>query len=45
MGLNFSSFSSWETAQNVKNVYPGSVLQWAEVKDNVKKQWLDDKSD
>ena len=44
MGLNFSSFSSWETAQNVKNVYPGSVMQWAEVKDNVKDQWLDDKS-
>jgi copper chaperone NosL len=45
MGLNFSSFSLLETARNVKNVYPGSLIQWTEVKDIVKDQWLEDKSD
>jgi copper chaperone NosL len=40
MGLNFSSFNNLNSAENVKNVYPGKIVRWEEVKNIVKIKWI-----
>jgi len=41
MGLNLSAFTNQNMAETVKNVYPGEVVRWDEVKNLVIKEWLD----
>lgn len=41
MGLNFSSFADKKSADNVKNVFPGELMRWKDVKSKVKIKWVD----
>lgn len=41
MGLNLSSFTDKNAAENVKNVYPGELIRWDEVKNIVKIKWIE----
>jgi copper chaperone NosL len=41
MGLNLSSFTEKNAAENAKNVFPGELIRWDEVKSIVKINWID----
>lgn len=41
MGLNLSSFTDKNAAENVKNVFPGELIRWKDVKKIVKIKWVD----
>jgi copper chaperone NosL len=41
MGLNISSFANKSDAQNVRNVFPGKLINWEQVKNIVKKEWIE----
>jgi len=41
MGLNLTSFTDKNSAENVKNVFPGDLIRWEQVKSIVKSNWID----
>ena len=41
MGLNLSSFTEKNAAENVNNVFHGELIRWDEVKSIVKINWID----
>ena len=41
MGLNLCSFKDKNSAENIKNVFPGELIRWQDVKEIVKKNWID----